>query len=340
MKVKVKDLLPNPFRDMENYPIDQEKVEYLINSIDETGFWDNILARKKDDKFEIAYGHHRLVALQKIFQPDDEVDIPVKKISDETMIKIMANENNDLWGTNIKIIDETVRVVRQYIERRYIFKNIPPRKPGSHSFKAFDGLPLPEPKETKHSIIAWQISNWLGRGWPERRVYHSLERLELIKEGKLDREAVESLPHETASAKFVRATKQMGATPKQQKRVAKRVIESGDLSESGIKGAILDEKYPDTKKRKKTDSEKYETKIKNFFARFSKGLREVNDSFNAIELYTTKYNLDFRDYKTSLESQEFIIEFKLLLKNIRKLGYEITKKKSLKDKEEKNEITN
>lgn len=330
MKVKIKNLEPNPFRDIENYPIDQEKVEYLINSIDETGFWDNILARKKDDKFELAYGHHRLVALKKIFQPDDEVDIPVKKISDEIMIKIMANENNELWGTSIKIIDETVRVVRQYLERKYIFKNIPPRKPGSHSFKAFEGLPLPQPKETKHSIIAWQISNWLGRGWPERRVYHSLERLELIKEGKLDREAVESLPHETASIKFTRATKQMKATPEQQERVAKRIIESGDLSESGIKGAILDEKYPDTKKRKKTYSEKYETKIKNFFTMFAKDIKQVNGDFLLIGIYEERWNLDFRDYKTSFESQEFVTEFQILLKNIKKLGYEIVKKGRIK----------
>ena len=48
MKIKIKDLTPNPFRDSEHYPIDQEKVESLKRSINKTGFWDNILAREKN----------------------------------------------------------------------------------------------------------------------------------------------------------------------------------------------------------------------------------------------------------------------------------------------------
>lgn len=332
MKVKIKDLLPNPFRDMENYPINECKVESLINSIDETGFWENILARKKDDKFEIAYGHHRLVALKKIFQPDDEVDIPVKKISDEIMIKIMANENNELWGTNIKIIDETVRVVRQYLERRHIFKNIPPRKPGSHTFKAFDGLPLPEPKETKHSIIAWQISNWLGRGWPERRVYHSIERLGLIEKGELDREAVESLPHETASTKFAKAIEQVkDVKPEQQKRAVKKIIERQDFSQWGIKSTVLEEKY---EKKEKTEAEKKAQKVENFITRFAKDMKQVNRDIDTAKRYREQYNLDFETGSKNLEISSFILEFQILLKNIEGLGYKITKKKSLNKKEE------
>ena len=68
MKVKIKDLKPNPFRDMKNYPINQEKIQSLTNSINETGFWDNILARKNNGNIEIAYGHHRLVVLKKLFK--------------------------------------------------------------------------------------------------------------------------------------------------------------------------------------------------------------------------------------------------------------------------------
>ena len=44
MKVRIKDLVSNPFRDIKNYPIDLKKVESLAKSITETGFWDNILA--------------------------------------------------------------------------------------------------------------------------------------------------------------------------------------------------------------------------------------------------------------------------------------------------------
>ena len=86
MKVQIKNLETNPYRDMENYPINEEKVQRLADSINQTGFWDNILARKQNGKIQIAYGHHRLVALRKVMKPTDEVDIPVKSLDEATMI--------------------------------------------------------------------------------------------------------------------------------------------------------------------------------------------------------------------------------------------------------------
>ena len=53
MKVQIKQLEPNPYRDMNNYPMDEAKVKSLIGSIQQTGFWDNILARKKDGMIQI-----------------------------------------------------------------------------------------------------------------------------------------------------------------------------------------------------------------------------------------------------------------------------------------------
>ena len=70
MKVRLKDLNPNPFRDIKNYPISEEKVQSLVNSIHQIGFWDNILARKTNGRIEIAYGHHRHLALQKHFNTE------------------------------------------------------------------------------------------------------------------------------------------------------------------------------------------------------------------------------------------------------------------------------
>ncbi len=115
MKVQIKDLKPNPFRDMENYPINEEKIQSLTSSVNQTGFWDNILARKNNGNIEIAYGHHRLVVLKKLFKPDDFIDIPIKELDDPTMIQIMANENMNEWDTNVQIIDETIKITKEYL---------------------------------------------------------------------------------------------------------------------------------------------------------------------------------------------------------------------------------
>jgi len=114
MKVQVKDLKPNPFRKIEKYPINKEKVNGLKISINETTFWDNLLARKKNGDIQIAYGHHRMIALKEL--GIKEVDIPVRDLDDGQMIRIMANENLDDWKATPAIYTETVLVAKEYLD--------------------------------------------------------------------------------------------------------------------------------------------------------------------------------------------------------------------------------
>lgn len=45
LTVDVDKIRPNPFRDFEKEPIQQEKVDRLVKSIEATEFWDNIMVR-------------------------------------------------------------------------------------------------------------------------------------------------------------------------------------------------------------------------------------------------------------------------------------------------------
>lgn len=124
MRIKVKDLIPNPFRDTNICPIDTDKVKRLEMSIKELTFWDNLLARPsklEEGKYELAYGYHRLCALQNLQW--EEVDIPVKPISDEQMIKIMGAENREWYGKNTAVVIETVKVAKDFIEKHIAEKN-------------------------------------------------------------------------------------------------------------------------------------------------------------------------------------------------------------------------
>lgn len=113
MQVKVRDLHPNPFRRIERYPIRREKVEALRESLRQTGFWDNVVARQEDGRVEIAYGHHRLVALQEEYGPDREVNVILRDLDDAHMLQIMAAENMEEWGTSAWVEMETVQAVLQ-----------------------------------------------------------------------------------------------------------------------------------------------------------------------------------------------------------------------------------
>lgn len=228
MKVRIKDLVPNPFRDMKNYPIDKAKVQQLVDSIKQTGFWDNVLARIKNGKAQIAYGHHRLVALQQVFKPDDEVGIPVRKLDDATMLRIMANENMEEWRTLPAVIDETVRVAKQFL----------------------DGHPeevkkIGQPKKSR-SIGRDLIARFLG--WPPARVQFALERLGMVDAGKLDKKAVEGMRSDSAARKFTAAVKKYKVPPAAQRKAAAKIVEEEDYSENGIEDAVVEQVLPEKKK--------------------------------------------------------------------------------------------
>ena len=169
MKVKIQYLLPNPFRNVEEYPINKDKVEQLKISIKETGFWENILCRKKeryhaDNKYyEIAYGHHRLEALRQLYNDDKEIDVVVQDLTDEMMLRIMANENDERYNCLPAVIDETVKSARDYllankdVARKLLSSGFPERK------RLKIGAPL--------------IAKFLGENWSDNRVEQALESI-------------------------------------------------------------------------------------------------------------------------------------------------------------------
>lgn len=120
-KVAIGDLRPNPFRRLDEYPIQREKVEALKNSIEHTGFWKTIVGRPADGGcVEVAFGHHRLVALQELFGPDESVEIVVQDFSNESMLQMMANENMAEWGSDGWVEVETIRATIDAADRGLI----------------------------------------------------------------------------------------------------------------------------------------------------------------------------------------------------------------------------
>jgi hypothetical protein len=103
-------LKPNPFRRLEEYPILRHKVEALKRSIEIVGFWASIVARPAgDEDVEIAFGHHRLVALGEMYPPNHTVTIFMRDLTNEQMLRMMANENMQEWSTSAWVEIETIR---------------------------------------------------------------------------------------------------------------------------------------------------------------------------------------------------------------------------------------
>ena len=132
MKFRVGDIQPSPFRTLDRYPLRSDKVEELRESLREAGgFWQNIVARIREDGFpEIAHGHHRLEALRREYGPDSKVSLNVGEFDDETFLQMMIRENRETWGSSASVEQENVRaVVEAYASGRIEL----PQRGGGHS---------------------------------------------------------------------------------------------------------------------------------------------------------------------------------------------------------------
>ena len=308
MKLNVKDLAPNPFRDISNYPIDKEKVESLKASINETGFWDNVIARKPSyaNYYEIAYGHHRLQALREIVKESGEdvtIEVPVKHLSDSLMLKIMANENMEAWSMGARVIDETVKATKKFLEEHP--EEIRTKEP------KFVRVLSGQTGEYLRSPLAFQIAEFLGSGWSEKRIYNSMQRLDMIESKVLDKEAVMSMPSPSASDTFAQVVKKEKLTPVQQKKAASEIIRSGNVGRAGIEAAARIVKNPPSPTPKKivkklpTDFDQSMSDLASDIRKVNKGLDDlyrvldehgdiVVDKIVAVQLTTSMKSLYYK----------------------------------------------
>lgn len=111
----VRDIKPNPFRNLERHPLNPEKVSALRESIRVTGLWPNLLARiGEDGKPELVYGHHRLEALRLEFPKAESLAVPVtieNNLNDRLMLARMVRENAEAWHTDAEVDLAAVRAV-------------------------------------------------------------------------------------------------------------------------------------------------------------------------------------------------------------------------------------
>lgn len=202
MKVQLKDIKPNPFRHLESYPIDQEKVKRLRQSIKHTGFWDNIVGRKKDGIIEIAYGHHRVEALKKEFPSTHVINIIDRDLDDGMMIKIMADENDEAYTLSPAVIHETIKAVIKYLEDN------------------------PKRLSTSKIITREEVCNFLGDGW-FHKIKLSWPNIDAIEKKEVVKE-IEKLPSIQHAEHFRSIVKETGITETVQKKII------ADINKKGI----------------------------------------------------------------------------------------------------------
>jgi hypothetical protein len=209
MKYKLKDIKPNPFRNIDNYPINKEKVAALRESIGQTGFWDNVVARQYNGHPEIAYGHHRMSALREEYGPNHTIELILRPLSDEDMIKIMARENMEEWGSNAQIEMETVKaVVQAFAEGKIKLKAVSSGKGTQVGFRCApsflkvgsNGISSGDRRNVYNAQTVAEFIGWVNRdGRAADKVHTALNALELAEKGALDESDLSGIGSEQAS---------------------------------------------------------------------------------------------------------------------------------------------
>ena len=218
---KLKDVRANPFRNIDRYPIQPDKIEALRASIQTTGFWSNVVARVVDGYAEITYGHHRLAALREEYGEDHQINLIIRDLDDEDMLRMMADENRPEWEHDTAEQLAMVRaVIDAYADGRIKLPK-PPKRTKSQVIRyapsCIAGASSPPAgdhpaytSETVAKFLGWRKKHPRTGFRASERITRSLDALELIDRGILSEHDFEGLKTTEAQAVVREAQKAEG----------------------------------------------------------------------------------------------------------------------------------
>ena len=112
-QVELSNIYANPYRDISNYPLDQNRIDFIKGmmedikpSYDSGSNQFDIVCRKVDDVYQVVYGHHRVEAARQLFTNLARIDIDVIDLSDIGML-------NTVMFSNMNSIDKSYLLVSQ-----------------------------------------------------------------------------------------------------------------------------------------------------------------------------------------------------------------------------------
>jgi len=237
--VPISKIQPNPWRDMETYPLLQNRIDALVKSFEATGYWGNILARERNGSYEIAYGHHRREALRRRYNHDQEVRIIVEHLDDEQMMKIMSRENLPDWAGRASATMETVRSLVQAYHADLI-KIPPPESKTRKSWlryapsylKGRADIGSPDKPYTSRQLGAVLGESYSDNDYGDefRHIRNALNALECLELGLCDAEAFNEASNAQAELISLELLKQFeiattGEDPVEEKEAKTSILE-------------------------------------------------------------------------------------------------------------------
>lgn len=187
------DLLPNPHRDLDAFPVADGDVEALLKSFARSGVRAEGGLRvriNEDGAPELCAGHALLEALRRFHDdPDHEVEVTVEEVSAAGMLLRMVDENEVRRQHSARMDQEATAAVVRAFARGEVELEMPPKRAARAKLRFAPSFSMgddPDPPETSpdHAYTARTVAAFLG--WSPKRVEQSLGALELIEEGRVE----------------------------------------------------------------------------------------------------------------------------------------------------------
>lgn len=118
MKIKLKELNPNPFKkEINKGHLDKEQIIRIKSNIKELGLMGSIPVFKKENKYFLIAGHHRVQALKEVYGNNFEVEIVIHNYNEEQILRGMIIENLTQRNNDFREINENLVLIRNYLKR-------------------------------------------------------------------------------------------------------------------------------------------------------------------------------------------------------------------------------
>lgn len=313
MKIQVKDLESNPYRNLKKYPLSKTKIRGLKTSIEENGFWGGLLVREhpnKNGKYQLAFGHHRLEAVKECGHKSVD-NMIVFDLSDDDMLHRMFAENHETWGARPACILENVESARDRL--KFIMDNNEWDTLGEITQGLFDGK---KGFDTSRGMGVGKgpILKYLGGLYNENQVKDAISILDADSDpdSNLSIDAVKELPTISHVRHFRAATEKYEIPKKIQKRVAKEIVSEG-VGRRGVEEIVAKHSLLSPAKKRELIIPKPLPMIDDFVKKLTADIHDV-----MIRISKLNGNLD--NVKSSLTRSSFDRECRELSKVLNELG--------------------
>ena len=118
MNAELKSIKPNPMRNFNTDPLDDDAVSSLRKSIAEHGYWGGVVCRKKSGTIECAAGWHRIHAA--IAEGLKSAEVSILNLDDDQMRRLYATENATQRGNTGTAQAGSVAATIYYVAREVL----------------------------------------------------------------------------------------------------------------------------------------------------------------------------------------------------------------------------